>query len=592
MRDVIVIGAGGGGPVVAAELAGRGLDVLMLEGGPRHADPTTQWTHLENDSNNPNDGFLRYGPEDRDKPAFFREWAQNMFLWQLSGVGGTTQHYFGNCPRPYPGVFQGYTGADAALYDREHEFPFTFESFVPYLEWVEASLPVQTAPMGTKESIFFRGCEGIGLPTQTTRTTLRDSFRPQQNCVLQPGGTAGLTNDDDLLVYPQATGCTFCGHCYQGCYLPQQSPRNLRAKRSADNSYVPLGLTADATREAGRPVELLADSLVTSIDWEQRGGEAVARGVTWRNNTTGEVFSEDAKVVVLSGGATESPRLWFNSGLPNPNDWVGRGHTDHFFDWIVGQFDEDTGNSRGANSCARADYPGYGGMENVGLTPAIQSFTLNLSLSGIRGAYDNGRGYTDPAWDGPTGRLIGNEHKDLMRGGVDNLLNILVITDDHVQADNRIVPSAFPADPAGAPAKVDITTTRRTRRTLENREFMARRAAEVMRAAGAKKVLRLDWAPLLLHVQSSMRMGTDARTSVLRDTGESRFVDRLYVADNSALANSLGGANPTLSTQALATRTAENIFETYFGGAKWVLREDPIVTTDLRITRRMAELGL
>ena len=44
MRDVIVIGAGGGGPVVAKELAGRGLDVLLLEGGARHADPEREWT--------------------------------------------------------------------------------------------------------------------------------------------------------------------------------------------------------------------------------------------------------------------------------------------------------------------------------------------------------------------------------------------------------------------------------------------------------------------------------------------------------------------------------------------------------------------
>lgn len=37
MRDVIIIGAGGGGPVVAKELAERGLDVMALEAGARHA---------------------------------------------------------------------------------------------------------------------------------------------------------------------------------------------------------------------------------------------------------------------------------------------------------------------------------------------------------------------------------------------------------------------------------------------------------------------------------------------------------------------------------------------------------------------------
>ncbi|QBS38937.1 GMC oxidoreductase [Nocardia sp. CS682] len=591
MRDVIVIGAGGGGPVIAAELAGRGLDVLLLEGGPRHAAPRSQWSHAENDANNPNDGFLRFGPQDRRKPGWFREWASNLYAWQLSGVGGTTVHYFGNCPRPYPGVFRGYSGPDAAAYDREHEFPFSYAEFVPYLEWVEATLPVQTAAMGTKEALTFRGCENAGLSVQTSRNTTGIAFRPQQNAILQPGGNAGRTDRAELLTYPAATGCTFCGHCFQGCYEPIHAPRNLVAKRSTDNSYIPLGLAADAVRPGGKPVELIADSFATSINSRQRGNDVVATGVTWRNNTTGEQFTEDATTVVLAGGATESPRLWFNSGLPNPNDWVGRGHTDHFLDWVVGAFDEYTGNSKGANSAARIEFPGHGGIENVGLTPAIQAFSMCLSDSGVRGVYDNGRGPAGP-WDGRAGRLVGNELLDLLAGGIDHLLNFLVITDDHVEPGNRITPSLFPADENGAPAKIDVARRQRKPQTLANREFMAWRAAEIMRAAGAKQVYRMDWAPLLLHVHSSMRMGTSAANSVLDANAEARWVKRLFIADNSALPNALGGPNPTLSTQALATRTAEKLFQLYFGGDPWVDKEAPIVTTDPRITTRLAQLDL
>ena len=583
MRDVIVIGAGGGGPVVAAELAGRGLNVLILEGGPRHATPELEWSHAENDANNPNDGFLRFGPEDRSKPAWFREWANNMFVWELSGVGGTTQHYFGNSPRPYPGAFRGYAGADAAEYDREHEFPFSYEELVPYLEWVEATLPVETAAMGTKEEIMFRGCEAIGLPVQTTRTTYQPSYRPQQNAILQPGGNSGRTDDSNLLTYPDATGCTFCGHCFQGCYTPLQAPRNQVAKRSTDNSYVPLGLAADAVREGGKPMELLADCFVTQIRHELRDGKTVATGVSWRNNSTGETFREDAHVVVLAGGATESPRLWFNSGLPNPNDWVGRGHTDHHLDWVIGSFDEYTGNSKGANSSARLDWPGRGGIENVGLGPAIQAFSMTLSDKGVRGVYDNGLDASGP-WDGPAGRIVGNELRDILEGGIDNLLNMLVITDDYVEPRNRITPSLFPADENGAPAKIDVSPRGRHHRTFENREFMSRKAVEVLRGAGAKKVYRINWAPLLLHVHSSMRMGTDERNSVLNSDAESRWVDRLFIADNSALANGLGGPNPTLTTQALATRTAEKIFTKYFDGDTWVDKEAPIPSTDSRIS--------
>src|SRR2546429_8932897 len=211
MRDVIVIGAGGGGPVVARELAQRGLDVLLLEAGPRHADPEREWSHFENDANNPLSGYFRFGPADRSKPAWARELPQNSFLWQLSGVGGTTQHYYGNCPRAVPGVFAGYAGSDAAAYDRDHAFPFTYDELVPYYEWVEATLPVQTAAMGTKEEVYLDGASRLGLPLQTTKDTIRAAYRPQENAILQPGGTAGLTDDPSQLTHPKAKGCTFCG---------------------------------------------------------------------------------------------------------------------------------------------------------------------------------------------------------------------------------------------------------------------------------------------------------------------------------------------------------------------------------------------
>src|SRR5438309_10095596 len=176
MTDVIVIRAGEGGPVVAKELAAHGVDVLLLGAGPRYQHPETEWARYEDNANNPLYGYLRYGPSDRyEKPWWFRETPQNSFLWQVAGVGGTTQHYYGNCPRAMPGVFQGYNGPDAALYDQAHGFPFTYDELIPYYEWVEATLPVQTAAMGTKEQTFFTGCEGIGLPVNTHKNVTENS---------------------------------------------------------------------------------------------------------------------------------------------------------------------------------------------------------------------------------------------------------------------------------------------------------------------------------------------------------------------------------------------------------------------------------
>ncbi|MDL4816313.1 GMC oxidoreductase [Actinomadura opuntiae] len=580
-RDVIVVGAGGGGPVVAKELAARGLDVLLLEAGARYADPRKEWTHFENDANNPITGFLRAGPSDRGKPEWLREEPQNSFLLQVAGVGGTTLHYYGNSPRAYRGVFKGYDGPDSGNYDTAHAFPLTYEELVPYYEWVEATLPVQTAAMGVKETVFFRGAEKLGIPVQTTKDTKQWSYRPQENAILQPGGTAGKTGDPAKLHYPQATGCTYCGYCLEGCMEPAGAPRNQAAKRSTDNSYVPMALTAHAWSPHGRAVTLLADSYAVKVHTAPKNGELAATGVTWRNTRTGEVHREDAAVVVLAGGTTETPRLWLNSDLPNPNGWVGRGYTDHFLDGVTGLFDHDTGSSRGPSSAARCDFPGYGALENIGLPPAMQAFTMALSDSGIRGQYRNGRGFTGP-WDGRTGRVIGPELKEALANGVDRLLNILVLTGDSVEAHNRVTLSAFPPDEQGPIPKVEFRSRQRTRHTLASREFLARKATELLRKAGAKRVYRFDWAPLLLHVHSSMRMGMSADDSVLDADARSRWVDRLYIADNSALANSLGGPNPTLTTQALATRTAETIFVRHFGGHRWVGHEDPVVSTDPR----------
>lgn len=583
MRDVIIIGAGGGGPVVAKELAARGLDVLLLEGGPAHDKPREQWTHYEDDAFNPADGFFRIGPQNRERPPFTRDQPQNSYIWQVSGVGGATLHYYGNSPRAFKGAFAGYDGPDADAYD-PRRFPFTYDELVPYYEWVEATLPVKTNPMGVKEERFFSGCEAVGLPVQTTKDTTENSFRPQENAILHPEGTAGRTEDADRLRYPEAKGCTFCGHCNQGCMLPIGAPRNQLAKRSTDNSYVPMAVTADAWAPEGRRAELIADAYVTQIHTDRRDGELVATGVTYRVNDSRDTRREEARVVVLAAGCIDSPRLWLNSDLPNPNDWVGRGLTDHYMDWVVGLFDDDTGASRGPASAARADFPGNGCIEQVGLPPALQSFSMMFSGSGMRGQYDNGRAMYGP-WDGPTGRLTGPELHEAMTNGIDRLMSVLIIAGDDVEPDNRVrLSPVFPVDEHGKAARVEMPFQRRTAATKQRRDFLARRATEILRGAGAKKVYRMDWAPLILHTQSSMRMGQSAEDSVLDASAETRAVKRLFIADNSALANSLAGPNPTLTTQALATRTSEVIFRRYFDGDPWVGDESPVESTDLRVS--------
>ena len=592
MRDVIVIGAGGGGPVVAKELAARGLDVLMLEAGARNQNPEKEWSRLEWDSSNPIDGYLRFGPSDRKQPAWQRELPQNSLILQIAGVGGTTLHYFGNCPRAYPGVFRGYRGADRNEYDRTYEVPLSYKGLIPYYEWVEHTLPVATSPIGTKERVFLSAAEKMGLPLQRGKDTVRASYRPQENAILQPKGTAGRSHDPAKVRYPQAQGCTFCGHCAQGCVLPRGAPRNLKAKRSTDNSYVPMALTADAWKKGGKAATLITDAFATAVLTEGSGESMRARAVRWRNTRTGEEHTEEAKVVVMAAGSVETPRLWLNSGLPNPNDWVGRGLTTHLIEEVMGHMPRSVGASKGPGSGARVDYPGRGLLEATQIGPMGKVVFKTLSDSGMAGLYDNGS--PTPAMGADTlGRLVGPELMKAMNTGGDSLMSIGVIIDDHVERHNRVTLSSFlPADEHGPVPRVEMHPRRMSKRTLANRDFMSGKAAELLKIAGATSVHRTNMPPLILHVHSTMRMGAREADSVLDTNAESRGVKGLFIADTSSLANGLGGVNPTLTCQAIGTRTAEKIFQNYFGGSPWVRAEAPVVSTDPAVTKAVVARGV
>jgi choline dehydrogenase-like flavoprotein len=546
VRDVIVVGAGAGGPIVAKELAARGLDVLLLEAGPAWEDVDRQWSHDENTANNPATGIFRFGPGDRAQAPWARDLPQNCFVWQTAGVGGSTVHYFANSPRAMPAAFDG---------------ELTYRELIPYYEWVEHTLPVQTAAMGTKEEQFLRAATKAGLPTQTSKDISGAACRPQENAILQPQGTAGRTNNAKQLVYPRARGCTFCGHCPQGCFLPLKAPRNLKAKRSTHASYVPMALTADRWGR-GKAATLVADAFALKIETDGTR----ARGITWRNTRTGVLTTDEAKVVVLAAGPVETPRLWLNSGLPNPNDEIGRGLTDHYIDIVVGRFPHYTGSSKGPTSAARADFPGYGSIEQTGLPPGLQA-----------------QGLTDS--EQPARRLLGGRLARFL-SNVDRLMSIAVITDDEVVPENRVLLSTVMTPDAHGPvARIELR--RRTPRTIANREFLVRRATDILRAAGAREIVRMNSAPILLHIHSTMRMG-----AVVSSDAESLVVQGLFVADNSALPNAVGGPNPTLTTQALATRTAEKIFVRYFGGDPWVGRESPVSSVDDTVTQAVLAAGL
>jgi choline dehydrogenase-like flavoprotein len=102
--------------------------------------------------------------------------------------------------------------------------------------------------------------------------------------------------------------------------------------------------------------------------------------------------------------------------------------------------------------------------------------------------------------------------------------------------------------------------------TVRRRDWLAQRAAEVLLAAGADpdSVHRADARPSNIHMHGTMRMGRHAASSVVGPDGEAHAVARLFIADTSVFPNGIGGPNPTLTAQAIATRVSEGIVAHYF----------------------------
>jgi choline dehydrogenase-like flavoprotein len=190
-------------------------------------------------------------------------------------------------------------------------------------------------------------------------------------------------------------------------------------------------------------------------------------------------------------------------------------------------------------------------LQTVGTAPGIGAI-LGFGASASGFAFQN-----DPAeapWD-TMGRLRGAELKRLL-SDYRRMLQVLVVTDDRPHKRNGISVAPGIADEHGPIPIVNYEPSEGDRR---RRDELAEIAAKILREAGASHVHRSDSPPTALHVHSTMRMG-----QVVDEACEAYDVDRLFVADHSALANGVGGANPTNTGQALAARTADEINKRYF----------------------------
>jgi hypothetical protein len=149
----------------------------------------------------------------------------------------------------------------------------------------------------------------------------------------------------------------------------------------------------------------------------------------------------------------------------------------------------------------------------------------------------------------------GPEYADIL-AHYDHLAAMLIHGEDLPQASNRITLHSDKTDAYGLP--VPVVHYEEHANTARLRDYALARGRAVYEALGAEAVYEMVNVFPATHNMGTARMGTDPRSSVCNQWGQTHDVDNLFVSDGS-LFTSAGCENPTLTIVALVLRQAEHI---------------------------------
>jgi choline dehydrogenase-like flavoprotein len=259
--EVVVVGSGPGGAVVAKELAEAGRDVVLLEEGPAYGKRDFRTEAGESMQRTLREGGARAARGNLVTPTM-----------QAIVLGGGSVINSAICARPPAWIFDKWAERTGVSLDRA--------TLDPHFDRVESQLGVTPTPdeaQGERNRRFKMGCDALGIDCEPT--------------------------------WRNVQGCRGSAECFTGC-------RN-GAKKSVDVSYVPAAIRAGARVYTS----VRAEQLV--LDGRRARGLAgrMVEPFTWR--THGEVRI-DADVVVLAAGCMATPLILLRSGIRGVSGMVGK----------------------------------------------------------------------------------------------------------------------------------------------------------------------------------------------------------------------------------------------------------------------------
>ena len=143
--DVVVIGCGAGGGVIAKELGEAGLFVVVLEAGRRY-DPNTDYPTDKVDFEAR--AKTVFHPEDDRKDRYTLPRGTWFSYNRAKGVGGSTLHYQAISPRLHESDFRVHSEDGVA-----DDWPISYQDLEPFYTRVEYELGV-SGPDGAQANPF------------------------------------------------------------------------------------------------------------------------------------------------------------------------------------------------------------------------------------------------------------------------------------------------------------------------------------------------------------------------------------------------------------------------------------------------------
>ena len=558
--DVVIVGVGAAGGILAAELSKAGMKVIGLERGPRLA--TEDFT--------PHDE-LRFFQRQDLRPNVKRQpvtWRPNAdaratplpVLNYGNQAGGGTVHYGAVSWRFHADDFRARSHAierygasvipqDSSLAD----WPLSYADLEPFYDRAEYELGV-SGKAGNLQGNKIDGGNVFEAPRRREYPLppLRDDqsgvvFRDAANKLGHhpfPTPRAILSQD-----YNGRPGCTYCGFCQAfGCHVG--------AKSSILVTKLP---EADATGN----FRLVTGAMCYRVNSDSSGR---VTGVAYYG-PDGSDNTIEAELVILSPFIYDNTRLLllsktdrFSNGLANSSGEVGKHLTAHMMPNVFVAFDDRYVNVFMGPSAQKhtiddfnADNFDHGG---VGF---IRGSQISIGTISVQGGPIGATTFNPPSgiprW--------GAAYRDYLAKYYTRQAAMVAQTENLPYPDQTIDLDPNVRDQWGLPAP-RLTYDWRRPNELARVEFMMQKMEELGRTMGAAHVWRSPLGPGApgAHHEGGTRMGNDPKTSVVNRYGQSWDIPNLFIIGSSTFP-SMSGFNPTLTIQALAYMSADAIVNRY-----------------------------